>query len=127
MTRIDALNYVLEHFDTTDTEVLTTITKIRDQLAKSQVVTEEKAAHRNSVNKEKRAIARAKEMEVFLPRVRDTFAKFSGMPSGITVKELADAMGEPAQRVQYVLLHEMKDEVERHLNGRNASTYTLRV
>ena len=97
MTRIDALNYVLEHFDTTDTEVLTTIAKIRDQLAKSQVVTEEKAARRNSANKEKRAIARAKEM------------------------------GEPAQRVQYVLLHEMKDEVERHLNGRNASTYTLRV
>ena len=126
MTRIDALNYVLEHFDTTDTEVLTTIAKIRDQLAKSQVVTEEKAARRNSVNKEKRAIARAKEMEVFLPRVRDTFAKFN-IPNGITVKELADAMNEPPQRVQYVLLHEMKDEVERHLNGRNASTYTLRV
>lgn len=35
--------------------------------------------------------------------------------------------GFTANKVQYLLLHQLADKVEKHENGKNANTYTLKV
>ena len=91
------------------TEVVEVLTKIRDQIAKPRTTSDaskEKA-------KIKRANARAELMTQVLPIIRDAIA------DGGTAKEIfercVDALPDDftSAKVQYILLHEMKDEVEK--------------
>ena len=113
LTRVDALNYAIAAV-TNSTEVLTNpdeivevLTKIRDQIAKPRKTSDEAKAKA----KDKRAKARAALMEQVLPIVR------KGVADGGTAKEIfercADALPADftANKVQYILLNEMKDEV----------------
>lgn len=113
LTRVDAMNYAIAAV-TNSTEVLTNpdeivevLTKIRDQIAKPRKSSDEAKAKA----KAKRADARNALMGQVLPIVRESVA------IGGTAKEIyercADAL--PADfttaKVQYILLHEMADEV----------------
>ena len=113
LTRVDALNYAIAAV-TNSTEVLTNpdeivevLTKIRDQIAKPRKTSEDTKARA----KAKRANERAVLIAQVLPIVRES------VTIGGTAKEIfercADAL--PADftvnKVQYILLHEMADEV----------------
>jgi len=115
ITRVDALNYAIAAV-TNSTEVLTNpdeivevLTKIRDQIAKPRKTSDEAKAKR----KEKNAAARSALMEQVLPVIRD------GVSDGGTAKEIfercKDALPSDftSNKIQYILLHEMKDEVEK--------------
>jgi len=115
ITRVDAMNYAIAAI-TNSTEVLTNpdeivevLTKIRDQIAKPRKTSDEAKAKR----KEKNAAARATLMEQVLPVIRD------GVSDGGTAKEIFERCKDALpsdftpNKVQYILLHEMKDEVEK--------------
>ena len=115
LTRVDALNYAIAAV-TNSNEVLTNpdeivevLTKIRDQIAKPRKTSDEAKAKA----KAKRADARAALMEQVLPIIRE------GVADGGTAKEIfercADALPADftANKVQYILLNEMADEVEK--------------
>ena len=115
ITRVDALNYAIAAV-TNSTEVLTNpdeivevLTKIRDQIAKPRKSSDE-AKEKAKI---KRANARAELMTQVLPIIRDAIA------DGGTAKEIfercVDALPDDftSAKVQYILLHEMKDEVEK--------------
>ena len=112
ITRVDALNIAINSIPMdieNPTEVVDVLTKIRDQIAKPRKSSDEAKAKA----KDKRAKARATLMEQVLPIVRE------GVADGGTAKEIfercADAL--PADftvaKVQYILLHEMADEVDK--------------
>lgn len=110
ITRVDALNFAIDTINTyreNDTAVCDVLTKIRDQIAKPRKSSDEAKAKA----KAKRADARATLMEQVLPIVRESVA------DGGTAKEIfercADALPADftAAKVQYILLHEMADEV----------------
>ena len=113
LTRVDALNYAIAAV-TNSNEVLTNpdeivevLTKIRDQIAKPRKTSDEAKAKA----KAKRANERAALMKQVLPIIRE------GVADGGTAKEIfercADALPADftAAKVQYILLHEMADEV----------------
>ena len=110
ITRVDALNIAINSIPMdieNPTEVVEVLTKIRDQIAKPRKSSDEAKAKA----KAKRADARATLMEQVLPIVRE------GVADGGTAKEIfercADALPADftAAKVQYILLHEMADEV----------------
>ena len=110
LTRVDALNFAIDTITTyreNDTAVCDVLAKIRDQIAKPRKTSDEAKAKA----KAKRADARATLMEQVLPIVRE------GVADGGTAKEIfercADALPADftAAKVQYILLHEMADEV----------------
>ena len=113
ITRVDALNCAIDELskggqvDTEYTEVVEILIKIRDQIAKPRKTSDEAKAKA----KAKRADARTALMEQVLPIVRE------GIADGGTAKEIfercADALPADftAAKVQYILLHEMADEV----------------
>ena len=115
VTRVDALNFAIDELskggqvDTEYTEVVEILTKIRDQIAKPRKSSDEAKAKA----KAKRADARAALMEQVLPVMRES------VTIGGTAKEIfercADALPKDftAAKVQYILLHEMADEVEK--------------
>ena len=113
LTRVDALNYAIAAV-TNSNEVLTNpdeivevLTKIRDQIAKPRKTSDEAKAKA----KAKRANERAALMKQVLPIIRE------GVADGGTAKEIfercADALPADftANKVQYILLNEMADEV----------------
>ena len=119
LTRVDALNYAIAAV-TNSTEVLTNpdeivevLTKIRDQIAKPRKSSDEAKAKA----KDKRAKARAALMEQVLPILRDGLSNYPDV--GQTAKELYEGNSDilpadfTAAKVQYILLHEMADEVEK--------------
>ena len=128
LTRVDALNYAIDELskggqvDTEYTEVVEILTKIRDQIAKPRKSSDEAKAKA----KAKRADARTALMEQVLPIVR------KGVADGGTAKEIfercADAL--PADfttaKVQYILLHEMADEVEKTEAKGKPNVYTMK-
>ena len=110
ITRVDALNFAIDTINTyrtNDTAVCDVLTKIRDQIAKPRKSSDEAKAKA----KDKRAKARTALMEQVLPIVRE------GVADGGTAKEIfercVDALPADftAAKVQYILLHEMADEV----------------
>ena len=117
ITRVDALNYAIAAV-TNSNEVLTNpdeivevLTKIRDQIAKPRKTSDEAKAKA----KAKRADARVALMKQVLPILRDGLSNYPDV--GQTAKELYEGNRDvlPADftvnKVQYILLHEMKDEV----------------
>ena len=128
ITRVDALNYAIAAV-TNSTEVLTNpdeivdvLTKIRDQIAKPRTTSDASKAKA----KAKRADARATLMAQVLPIIRQSVA------IGGTAKEIfercADALPADftANKVQYVLLHELADEVNKVEQKGKPNVYSLR-
>ena len=128
LTRVDALNYAIAAV-TNSNEVLTNpdeivevLTKIRDQIAKPRKTSEDTKARA----KAKRANERAVLMAQVLPIVR------VALLAGGTAKEIfercADAL--PADftvnKVQYILLHEMADEVVKTEAKGKPNIYTMK-
>ena len=112
ITRVDALNIAINSIPMdieNPTEVVDVLTKIRDQIAKPRKSSDEAKAKA----KDKRAKARAALMKQVLPIIRE------GVADGGTAKEIfercADALPADftANKVQYILLNEMADEVEK--------------
>ena len=125
ITRVDALNIAINSIPMdieNPTEVVEVLTKIRDQIAKPRKSSDEAKAKA----KAKRADARATLMEQVLPIIRD------GIADGGTAKEIfercADAL--PADftvaKVQYILLHEMADEVVKTEVKGKPNVYTMK-
>lgn len=115
ITRVDALNYAIAAV-TYSTDVLTNpdeitdvLVKIRNQIAKPRKSSDEAKTKR----KEKNAQARASLMEQVMPVIRD------GIGDGGTAKEIFERCKESLpkdfsdKKVQYILLHEMAEEVEK--------------
>jgi len=114
ITRVDALNIAINSIPMdieNPTEVVEVLTKIRDQIAKPRKTSDEAKAKA----KAKRADARATLMAQVLPILRDGLSNYPDV--GQTAKELYEGNRDilPAdftdKKVQYILLHEMKDEV----------------
>jgi hypothetical protein len=125
ITRIDALNIAINSIPMdieNPAEVVEVLTKIRDQIAKPRTVSEDTKARA----KAKRANERAVLMAQVLPILRDALI------DGGTAKEIfercADAL--PADftsaKVQYILLHELADEVVKTEAKGKPNIYTLR-
>lgn len=116
-TEDDLTEYVQELKDALD--------KINDMLA--QIEREKK---RSAERKVENAHKRAEMLKDVLAVLREVL---SHTQIGMTVKDIVSDFDEkwtgvimtPAQ-IQYILLHDMKDEVEVIKNGRNANTYRLR-
>lgn len=125
ITRVDALNFAINAIDQcteTDAEVVAILEKIRDQIAKPRKTSDEAKAKA----KAKRADARSALMEQVLPTIRE------GIANGGTAKEIfercADALPADftAAKVQYILLHELADEVVKTEQKGKPNVYTLR-
>ena len=128
ITRVDALNYAIAAV-TNSTEVLTNpdeivevLTKVRDQIAKPRKTSDEAKAKA----KAKRADARAALMEQVRPIIRYALTPNS------TAKEIFERCSNAlpadftANKVQYILLHEMKYEVVKTEQKGKPNVYTLR-
>ena len=125
LTRVDALNIAINSIPMdieNPTEVVEVLMKIRDQIAKPRKTSDEAKAKA----KAKRADARSALMARVLPILRDALTE------GGTAKEIfercADALPEDftSAKVQYILLHELADEVVKTEAKGKANTYTLR-
>ena len=125
ITRVDALNYAIHAIDQcteTDVEVVTILEKIRDQITKPRKSSDEAKAKA----KDKRAKARTALMEQVLPIIRESVA------DGGTAKEIyercADALPAnfTAAKVQYILLHEMANEVNKTEAKGRPNIYTMK-
>ena len=135
ITRVDALNTAINMVtDTIElngsddpdevklTETVEVLTKIRDQIAKSHTSSDKSKAKA----KEKRAIARAELMKQVLPVVRDAIG--DGGTAKVIFQRCADKLPEdftPA-KVQYILLHELADEVNKVEAKNKPNVYTKR-
>ena len=125
ITRVDALNIAINSIPMdieNPTEVVDVLTKIRDQIAKPRKTSDEAKAKA----KDKRAKARTALMEQVLPIVRE------GVADGGTAKEIYErcANALPADftvaKVQYILLHEMADEVVKTEAKGKPNIYTMK-
>jgi len=145
MTKVDALNVVLStltadsyevkhdtvfadgtptiHTETyTQQEVREVIEKMIAQLSKPRKTSDEAKAKR----KEKNAQARAALMEQVLPIIRE------GISDGGTAKEIFERCKDALpsdftdKKVQYILLHEMADEVEKIEAKSKPNVYKLK-
>lgn len=58
-------------------------------------------------------------------RVLDATPRTSKEIFALCENDLPD--GFTANKVQYLILHQLADKVEKHENGKNANTYTLKV
>ena len=140
ITRVDALNIAINSIPMdieNPIEVVEVLTKIRDQIAKPRKSSDETKAKA----KAKRADARATLMTQVLPilrkylsnEYRQNFCDGDARKEfGYTAKELyaeaKDALPEDftSAKVQYILLHELADEVVKTEAKGKANTYTLR-
>ena len=125
ITRVDALNIAINSIPMdieNPTEVVEVLTKIRDQIAKPRKTSDTAKANA----KAKRADARATLMEQVLPTIREAAV------DGGTAKEIfercADALPKDftAAKVQYILLHELADEVVKTEVKGKPNTYRLK-
>ena len=127
MTRVDALNYAIAAV-TYSTDVLTdsdeitdVLIKIRDQIAKPRKTSDEAKAKA----KAKRADARSALMAQVLPILREVIT------TDMTAKEIFTAAQErlpqdfTVNKVQAILLREMKNEVIKTETKGKANTYRL--
>lgn len=118
ITRVDALNFAIDCIKSApaysesrgDGEIVDVLAKMRDQIAKPRKTSDEAKAKA----KAKRADARATLMAQVLPIVRESVAIGGGTAKEI-FERCADALPADftAAKVQYILGHEMADEVEK--------------
>lgn len=118
MTKKDALSYAINaieiHCDT-DREVVETLTKMRDQLAKPHTTSPEAKSKANEKRKAATAAARATLVESVVPVLREVL---SHTLQGLTAKEIfSEAQNRlpenfTAPKVQNILLREMRSELD---------------
>lgn len=108
---------VLSLLDSTECdrdETIACLEALRESLAKRSNRSDEAKAKQNAKRKEKTAKERAALMEQVLPILRECLSQSN---EGMTAKELYESCAESlpegftASKVQYILLHEMADEV----------------
>ena len=122
MTKNVALTTALTFIPAEQTEVREILTAMIEQLSKPRKMSDEAKAKA----KVKRADARAALMAQVLPILRDALTE------GGTAKEIfercADALPEDftTAKVQYILLHELADEVVKTEQKGKPNVYTLR-
>lgn len=122
MTKKDALTIALNFVPADEGKAREIITSMIEQLSKQYKTSEKSRAKA----KAKRADARATLMAQVLPILRDALTE------GGTAKEIfercADALPADftAAKVQYILLHELADEVVKTEQKNKANTYTPR-
>lgn len=127
-----ARNLINDALDATTEDDLTEyVQELKDALGTIETMLAQvgKDTARNEQRKVENAQKRAEMLKDVLPTLRDIL---SHTLQGMTVKDIAsdfevwtgNTMTPP--QIQYILLHEMKDEVEVIKNGRNANTYRLR-
>ena len=127
-----ARNLINDALDATTEDDLTEyVQELKDALGtiETMLVQVGKDTARNEQRKVENAQKRAEMLKDVLPTLRDIL---SHTLQGMTVKDIAsdfevwtgNTMAPP--QIQYILLHDMKDEVEVIKNGRNANTYRLR-
>ena len=122
MTKNVALTTALTFIPAEQTEVREILTAMIEQLSKPRKVSDEAKAKA----KAKRADARSALMAQVLPILRDALTE------GGTAKEIfercADALPEDftSAKVQYILLHELADEVVKTEQKGKPNVYTLR-
>lgn len=136
MTYVDALTTVIDTLNTMDKteqlsaalekmEALRTTYQKRAEAAHTPV-SEEKRAAQNAARKAANAAARAELMAQVVPALRAV------IDHDMTAKEIYEAAREnlPAdftdKKVQYILLHEMADEVEKTETKGHANTYKMK-
>ena len=129
ITRVDALNFAIDCIQSApayseslgDGEIVKILEKIRDQIAKPRKTSDEAKAKA----KAKRADARATLMAQVVPILREVIT------TDMTAKEIFAAAQErlpqdfTANKVQAVLLREMKGEVIKTETKGKANTYRL--
>lgn len=128
-----AMNLINDALDATNEEDLTEYVQ---ELKDAKTVIDELifVANRQEVYNEYRkkdnAHKRAEMLKDIFPVLREVL---SHTLAGMTVKDITSDFeqkwtGESmtSAQIQYILLHDMKDEVEVIKNGRNANTYRLR-
>ena len=122
MTKKDALTVALNFVPVDESKAREIITSMIEQLSKQRKTSEESRAKA----KAKRADARSALMAQVLPILRDALTE------GGTAKEIfercADALPEDftIAKVQYILLHELADEVVKTEAKGKPNVYTLR-
>ena len=133
ITRIDALNFAIDCIQSApayseslgDGEIVKVLEKIRDQIAKPRKTSDTAKANA----KAKRANARAELMKDILPTLRDALTMY---PDGLTAKALYETCAETlpedftTAKVQYILLHELADEVVKTEAKNKPNVYSLR-
>ncbi len=133
MTKVEALCVAIDDLRTMDAtdptlvpnavEAIEILEGMVAQLSKPRKASDEAKAKA----KAKRADARAALMEQVIPILRSGLSN-----TGRTAKELYEENSDvlpadfTANKVQYILLHEMADEIVKHDNGKNAYTYTIK-
>ena len=128
-----ARNLINDALDATTEDDLTEyVQELKDALGtiETMLVQVGKDTARNEQRKVENAQKRAEMLKEILPVLREVL---SHTLQGMTVKDITNDFADkwtgafmtPAQ-IQYILLHDMKDEVEVIKNGRNANTYRLR-
>lgn len=126
MTKIDALNIALTTVENEEAREI--ITSMINQLSKPRKMSDEAKAAANAKRKEKTSAAREELMSQVLPILRGTLSV-----DGMTAKELFEACadslpeGFTSAKVQYILLHEMVDEVVKVEKKGKANTYCLKA
>ena len=125
ITRVDALNFAISAItpvNDTEREVVAVLERVRDQIAKPRANSDESKAKR----KEKNAQARATLMAQVLPIIRE------GIGDGGTAKDIfercTNALPEDftAHKVQYILLHELADEVDKTETKGKPNVYKIK-
>ena len=123
-TEDDLTEYVQELKDAKDTVAL-----MIEQVSKKHAISDESKAKANEKRKIANANARAELVAKVAPVLREVL---SHTLQGMTAKDIfADAQAKlpsdfTANKVQNVLLREMREELEIIDNGRNAKTYRMR-
>lgn len=102
---------------------------LRETLAKRSSHSDESKAKANAKRKEKNAKERAALMEKVLPVLRECLLQFS---EGMTAKELYESCAKTlpedftSAKVQYILLHEMSDEIVKIEKKGKANIYQIK-
>lgn len=127
ITRVDAMNYAIAAVTANETltnsdEIIEVLVKIRDQIAKPRKTSDESKAKA----KAKRAEARSILMEQVLPILREALTEDG------TAKEIYERCAESlpedftVNKVQYILLHEMAEEVDKIEAKGKANVYRMK-
>lgn len=129
MTYAVALSTAIDAMKDTNPAVVERLTALREALAKRSEHSDEAKAKRSAQRKEQTAKVRAELMANVLPVLRKGL---SATQIGITAKELYDLMKNQlpedftAGKVQYILLHELANEVEKIETKNKPNLYKMK-
>lgn len=128
-----AMNLINDALDATNEEDLTEyVQELRDakNMIAEQIYTATRQEMYNEMRKKENARKRAEMLKDLLPVLREVL---SHTQLGMTVKDIESDFAQKwtgahmkPNQIQYILLHDMKEEIEVIKNGRNANTYRLR-